>query len=297
MLQKALDDSALEVVVEAAEGLEALGALNAAPVLVGLLHHHSEAVRQTAAQALERVADGAVLKDLLAALDDASPTVRFSLAGALAHAGRDGGGLAPEQQKQVLDRLETMLQHDADPGVRSRAATALSECGSPAQLAALWRCVTAAEDGRVQDKAWQAFLDILARTARLPLLQEWDRNLASAKQGPRRLQMLGEVMARWQKRSETKAVAVSAEEMLVQAQLDQGQWTAAFPLLRDLLSRPGGDPDNDRRLHWLLTVGQQAMQEGNRAEALRAVQEAQPFLPRTGVLADAFEKLEKQASP
>ena len=53
VLRKALDDSALEVVVEAAEGLEALGALNAAPVLAGLLHHHSEAVRQTAAQALD----------------------------------------------------------------------------------------------------------------------------------------------------------------------------------------------------------------------------------------------------
>ena len=297
VLRKALDDSALEVVVEAAEGLEALGALNAAPVLVGLLHHHSEAVRQTAAQALERVADGAVLKDLLVALDDASPTVRFSLAGALAHAGRDGGGLTAEQQKQALDRLERMLQHDADPGVRSRAATALSECGSPAQLAALWRCVTAAEDGRVQDKAWQAFLDVLARAASLPLLQEWDKNMASAKQGPRRLEMLGEVLARWQKRSETKAVAVSAEEMLVQAQLDQGQWAAAFPVARDLLSRPGSEAETDRRLHWLLLVGQQALQDGAKADALRAVQEAQPYLPRTGALADAFDKLEKQAAP
>ena len=297
VLQKALDDSALEVVVEAAEGLEALGALNAAPVLVGLLHHHSEAVRQTAAQALERVADGAVLKDLLSALDDASPTVRFSLAGALAHAGREGGGLSQEQQKQVLERLETMLQHDSDPGVRSRAATALSECGSPAQLAALWRCVTAGEDGRVQDKAWQAFLDILGRSGSLPLLQEWDRTAASAKQGPRRLQMLAAIMDRWQKRSETKAAAVSAEEMLVQAQLDQGKWAAAFPVARDLLSRPGSETETDQRLHWLLIVGQQALQEGSRAEALRAVQEAQPFLPHAGSLADDFAKLEKQASP
>ena len=297
VLQKALDDSALEVVVEAAEGLEALGALNAAPVLAGLLHHHSEAVRQTAAQALERVADGAVLKDLLAALDDASPTVRFSLAGALAHAGREGGGLSEEQQKQVLARLETILQHDADPGVRSRAATALGECGSREQLAALWKCATAAEDGRVQDKAWQAFVDLLARSASLPLLEEWDHTVASAKQGPRRLQLLGEMTARWQKRTETKAAAVSAQEMLVQAQLDQGKWPAAFPLVRDLLSRPGGEADTDRRLRWLLAVGEQALQEGSRAEALRAVQEAQPYLPKSGELNDAFGKLEKEASP
>ena len=297
VLQKALDDSALEVVVEAAEGLEALGALDATPVLAGLLHHHSEAVRQTAAQALERVADGAVLKDLLAALDDASPTVRFSLAGALAHAGRDGGGLSEEQQKQVLARLETMLQHDADPGVRSRSATALGECGSTAQLDALWKCVAAGEDGRVQDKAWQAFLEILSRSASLPLVQEWDKTMAAAKQGPRRVQMLNELTARWQRRSETKAVAVSAEELLVRALLDQGQWSAAFPVLRDLLSRTGSEEETDRRLRWLLTVGQQALQEGGRAEALRAVQEAQPYLPKSGELTDAFGKLEKQVSP
>ena len=297
VLQKALDDSALEVVVEAAEGLEALGALDATPVLAKLLHHHSEAVRQTAAQALERAADGAVLKDLLAALDDASPTVRFSLAGALAHACRDGGGLSEEQEKQVRARLETMLQHDADPGVRSRSATALGECGSPAQLAALWKCVTAGEDGRVQEKAWGAFLEILTRSASLPLVQQWDKTMASAKQGPRRVQMLNELTTRWQRRSETRAAAVSAEELLVQAQLDQGQWSAAFPVVRDLLSRTGSEEETDRRLRWLLTVGQQARREGAHAEALRAVQEAQPYLPKSGELTDAFGKLEKQVSP
>ena len=84
VLQKAVDDSALEVVVEAADGLESLGALDATPVLAGLLHHHAQAVRETAAQALERSADVAVLKEVTAGLDDASATVRFSLVGALA---------------------------------------------------------------------------------------------------------------------------------------------------------------------------------------------------------------------
>jgi HEAT repeat protein len=297
VLRKALDDSALEVVVEAAEGLEALGALNAAPVLAGLLHHHSEAVRQTAAQALERVADGAVLNDLLTALEDASPTVRFSLVGSLAHAAREGGGLSDEQQKQVLDRLEKILQHDPDAGVRSRTATALSECGSPTQLAALWRCVTASEDNRVQEKAWQAFLEIAARSGSLPLAQEWDRTMLSAKQGPRRLQFLMEMEARWQKRTETMAAAIAAQELLVQAQLDLGKWAAAFPQVRDLLSRPGTETEMDQRLHWLLTVGEQALQEGSRAEALRAVQEARPYLSRAGALTESFDKLEKQASP
>ena len=77
--------------------------------------------------------------------------------------------------------------------------------------------------------------------------------------------------------------------------LDLGKWSAAFPLVRDLLSRPGTEPETNQRLRWMLTVGEQAMQEGNRAEALRAVQEAQPFLPHGGPLAEGFDKLQKQA--
>ena len=190
-----------------------------------------------------------------------------------------------------------MLQHDPDAGVRSRTATALSECGSPTQLAALWRCVTASEDDRVQEKAWQAFLEIAARSGSLPLVQEWDHTMTSAKQGPRRLQFLTEMETRWQKRTETKAAAIAAQELLVQAQLDLGKWAAAFPQVRDLLSRPGTETEMDQRLRWLLTVGEQALQEGSRAEALRAVQEARPYLSRAGALAESFDKLEKQASP
>ncbi|HVS37242.1 MAG TPA: HEAT repeat domain-containing protein [Gemmataceae bacterium] len=297
VLQKAVDDSALEVVVEAADGLESLGALDATPVLAGLLHHHSEAVRETAAQALERSADAAVLKDILAALDDASPTVRFSLIGALAHVGRDGGGLAEEKQKQILDKVEAVLQHDADAGVRSRAATALGECGGSAQLTALWRSLTAGEDGRVQEKAWLAFVEIAARSNSLALVQDWDKTMAAAKQGLRRVQLLGEILTRWQKKAEMKTAVAPVEEMLVQAELDLGKWSAAFPLVRDLLSRPGGETETNQRLHWLLTIGQQAMQEGNKTEALRAVQEAQPYLPRGGPLAEEFDKLQKQATP
>src|SRR5262249_4122146 len=71
-LQKALEDPALEVVVEAAEDLGSLGLPEAAPVLIGLLKHPSEPVRQAAAQALERISDAAILGELLAALDDSS---------------------------------------------------------------------------------------------------------------------------------------------------------------------------------------------------------------------------------
>src|SRR5262249_38730717 len=70
LLQKALDDPSLEVVVAAAENLGLLGVAEAGPVLAVLLRHHSESVRQTAAQALERIADPSALDGVLQAMDD-----------------------------------------------------------------------------------------------------------------------------------------------------------------------------------------------------------------------------------
>lgn len=296
LLQAALDDAALEVVVEAAEDLGALGVLEAGPVLTGLLRHPSETVRQAAAQALERVAEPPVLPGLLSALDDSCATVRFNLVGALAHAAGDGSSLTEEQRGRLLAALDELLLHDSDPGVRSRAATVLGECAPPAQLATLWRCVLAAEDTRVQEKAWTAFVDILARAGQLPLLQEWDRTLTAARQGPRRLRLLNDIVMRWRNQPERKELVLPAQEIQVQAQLELGKWSAAAPLLRDLLTRPAGETELNRRLGWMLTAGEQALREGNRAEALRAVESAQPFLPGVGKLADAFEKLRKEAA-
>jgi HEAT repeat protein len=295
LLQKALEDPALEVVVEAAEDLGALGALEAGPVLTGLLRHHSDTVRQAAAQALERVADAAVLDRLLEALDDGSITVRFSLVGALARAAGGGAALPDAQRQRLEGRLEGLLLRDPDPGVRSRAATVLGECATPALLPTLWRCVQAGEDGRVQEKAWAALLEVLARSGDPALLQEWDRTLANGKHSARRLQLLAEMVGRWQKVPERAAAAAAAQALLVQAQLELGKWAAAFPQVREMLTRPASDAEVGRRLRWLLMIGEQALREGNRQEALRAVQEAQPFLARGGDLAAAFEKLQKQA--
>jgi HEAT repeat protein len=151
LLQKALDDAALDVVVAAAEELGALGALEAGPVLTGLLRHPSEAVRQAAAQALERVAEPSVLPALLNGLGDSCATVRFHLVGALAHAAGDAASISGEQRQRLLARLEKLLLGDGDPGVRSRAATVLGEYAGPEQLELLWRCVLSGEDARVQE--------------------------------------------------------------------------------------------------------------------------------------------------
>jgi HEAT repeat protein len=295
-LQKALEDPAIEVVIEAAEDLGTLGAPEAGPVLTSLLCHQSETVRQTAAQALERVADTSLLNSLLKAVDDPNVNVRFSLVGALGRAVCDGDSLSDEQRKRLLAKLEDLLLHDADPGVRSRAATVLGDCGPATMLPVLWKCVLAGEEARVQDKAWAALVETVARSASLAVLREWDATLTAAKQGPRRLQLLAEVAARWQKRPDTRSLVVPAQEMLVQAQLELGKWSAAFPVVRELLARQGTEAEKAQRLHWLLTVGEQALQEGNKAEAQRVAQEAQPFLTRGAPLADAFDKLAKQAA-
>jgi HEAT repeat protein len=297
LLQKALNDPALEVVVEAAEDLGALGAPEAGPVLLGLLQHTSEPVRQTAAQALERVADRSVLDGLLEVKDEASVTVRFSCVGALARAIGDSHDLEEGKLKQVVRRLEAFLQRDPDAGVRSRAATVLGECAPASTLSTLWKCCHSGEDVRVQEKAWAALIEVLVRAESVQLLQEWDSQLAKAKQGTRRMQMLAEVVARWGRRADQQQLAQQAQETQVNAQLELGKWAMALPLIREILTRPGNEVEVARRLRWLLNAGELALQDGQREEAHRIALEAQPHLPRTGPLTEGFEKLLKASAP
>ncbi|MCS6852863.1 MAG: HEAT repeat domain-containing protein [Gemmataceae bacterium] len=295
LLQKALDDPALEVVVAAAEDLGNLGVPEAGPVLTALLRHPSEPVRQTAALALERAADPSILDSLLAALEDPAVAVRFSLVGALGRAAGDGQALSDPQRARLFARLEDLLLRDADAGVRSRAATVLGQCGTPPEAAFLFRRIQSREDPRVQEKGWEALIQIVVRSQNVELVRDWDRTLAQARLGPRRLQLLSEVHAQWRKNNATLSHLTTVTEALVQAQLDEGKWAPALPLIRELLNRPGGEVEIDRRLRWLLAAGELALQEGNRPEALQVAQDAQPFLPRRPGLAGAFERLEKQA--
>jgi HEAT repeat protein len=297
LLQKSLNDPTLEVVVEAAEDLGTLGAPEAGPVLLGLLRHSSETVRQTAAQALERVADRSVLDGLLELKDDASVTVRFSCVGALARALGEGRDLEEGKIKQVVARLEELLQHDADAGVRSRAATVLGECAPASTLGTLWKCCQSGEDGRVQEKAWAALIEVLVRAESVSLVQEWDGQLGKAKQGARRLQLLTEIVARWGRRADQQQLAQQVQEIQVTAQLEQGKWSTALPLIREILARPGNEMDTARRLRWLLTAGELALQEGQREDAHRIAQEAQSHLPRSGPLVEGFEKLLRGSAP
>ena len=293
ILQKALDDCALEVVVEAAEELGGLGVPEAGPVLTGLLRHTSINARQAAAHALERVADASVLDELLAALDDREVGVRFSLVGAVSHAAAGKKPLTEAQRDKLLKRLRVVLLKDTDPGVRSRAATVLGECGEPSVLPALWQRVAAAEDNRVQEKAWAALVEIIARSVSADLLREWDGRLAKQGQPARRLRLLQEVHEHWQRRPDARVLFVPAAEMLARAHIEQGKWTAAEPLLREMLSRVVDAAACEQALRLLLAGARQALRGGDIVAARRMVAEARPYLSRGSGLADDFDRLEK----
>jgi hypothetical protein len=294
MLQKALEDPALEVVIEVAEDLGVLGVPEAGPVLVRLLRHQADHVRQAAVHALERVADLCVLDDLLKALGDSSEAVRFGLVGAIGHAAGDGQTLSPSQRQQMLTKLQAILLKDADAGVRSRAASVLGECGQPSILPVLWQRMAAGEDSRVQEKAWGSMIEIVARSGSADLLREWDGVLVKANQGAKRLQMLDEIHSRWQTRTDAKERFLVTAPLLSSAKLEQGKWQAAMPLLRELLARAADVPTRESALRGLLTVTEQALRDGDSAQARRLIQDVRPYL-REGKLADEFAKLEKRA--
>src|SRR5262249_30134423 len=159
--------------------------------------------------------------------NDPSVTVRFSLIGALGRVVGDGRGLPDLQKARLLALLESLLVRDTDPGVRSRAATVLGECGLPSTLPILWRRILAAEDSGVQEKPWAAFLDTLTRATSLDLLRQWEHTLAESPQSARQGLLVSEVCGRWAKAEGTKALAATAATALVPGLLEKGKWAAA----------------------------------------------------------------------
>jgi HEAT repeat protein len=297
LLQKALEDKSIEVVVEAAEALGALGAPEAGPVLTELLRHGAENVRQTAAQALERTADVTLIDGLVKGLDDVAGSVRFSLVGAIGKALAGPTAVPEELRKRLLTRLEKVMVSDEDVAVRARAATVLGECGGPEQLAPLWKGVQAGTEGRVQEKAWDAMLEVLGRAASLKLVESWDKELEKAKQTARRVQLWSRVYARWEQRADQREIATRALEGLVEAQIHDGKWQAAAPLGQTLLARcaEAGEAARTRCLKLLLQVAQMALKDGNKSEALRITQEVRGYLT-PGPLSEEFEKVRATAT-
>jgi hypothetical protein len=161
-------------------------------------------------------------------------------------------------------------------------------------LPALWQRARAAEDPRVQEKAWAALVEIVARSGNLELVQEWDRTLAEAKQSVRRLHLLTEVSARWPRREDARSERALAAAGTAGSGADRpGQVGGGVSLCANC-SAERRTTTIERRLHWLLTVGEMAFRDGRRA-APRAAQEAQAFLARHKILGAEFERLARQA--
>lgn len=295
-LEKALSDPSLTVVAEAVESMGSLGVPEAAPLVIGLLRHPADAVRQAAARAAEQVADPASLPALFAALDDPFPSVRFHVVGALARVAQ-AEGLEVNRRQELLRRLEQVLVRDGDPGVRSRAATVLGDLGTPAQLALLWQRVTATEDSRVQVKAWGAFVDILSRSGSLNLVSQWEQTLASQQEHARRVELLAEIRSRWSRTEATRPHVDAVTAALVQALLVQKKWNQASGLITDLARKSANDAELQRRLRWLVTAASQALDEGKPQEAMRLLRDVDDLLPRAGgELGTEFDVIRQRAS-
>jgi HEAT repeat protein len=296
LLHKLLEDKSLEVVIEAAEALGAMGNMEAAPKLTALLSHASEGVRQTAAHALDRTATAELLDDLQKGLQDSNTKVRFSIVGAIGKALSNSPSLSNEKRKGYLDRLEVLLQRDGDAGVRSRVATVLGECGTHESLNGLWQQMQVEGEGQVQEKAWDAFVEIATRTVSVPLLERWDKTMATAKMPTRRVQLWARVYSRWEQSGMLREQATQALEGLVQAEIAAGKWATARPLIQSLLARSNdmGETTRSKYLKWVLQIGRMALSEGNKSEALRLVQEAKPYLVRGERVSEEFESFEKE---
>jgi HEAT repeat protein len=293
-LEKALRDDSLVVVAEAAESLGTIGAPEAVAILAGLLRHPSDAVRQAAGRALEQVANLSVLQELYAGLRDPSANVRFNVVGALARVG-SGANVTEQQRADIVRGLQSVMLKDGDPGVRSRAATVIGDLGTVSDLTFLWQRAATTEDERVKAKAWQALIEILARSGSLELVTQWEQMLANQRAHVARAELLNEVRIRWLKVEGMRGNVDAVTASLVHAQLAQRKWSLAMPLALDLARRAPNEAELKKRLRWLLTAGNQAVDDKKPRDTLQMLKEAEDLLARAGELAYEFDVLRKRA--
>ena len=294
-LQNALSDPALEVVVEAAEDLGSLGVPAAVPLLAGLLKHNAIAVRKTAAQALERIADIAVLDELLVGLDDMDVGVRLGILGAISRAVNQAKAFKEEDKLKLQMRMELILLKDPDAGVRARSATLLGEFGSVNHLVTLWKAAITVGDTRIQEKSWQAFLEVLSKSRDLKLINEW--NITVRKEAPlRRVNFLVELLGKMQPATmNSKTELAPLRELLVQCGIENQKWLPAWSALRELPQALAPE-EIEQRLNLLFQIAEIALNEQAAPDVLQMVDFARPLFVGRKKLQVDFEELYRKAN-
>lgn len=292
-LEMTLLDSSPTVVAQAATSIGALRLPRSGLLLARLLKHPTEEVRLAASAALESVASCQVYHLVMAALDDISPEARLYLVGCLGVIG-DTDGLPEKEQTQLLRKLELVLTQDVDPGVRSKAAAALGKVGGTAVLTVLWQRVQGNEDNRVQDNAWKALVDILARQQSWPVLHQWERLMASQGQGARRWQLLMEIRDRWVRIEETRANLEFVTLALMDAGLSVRKWQQVIPLCLESIRSAQQENAREERLRLLVISCQQAIQDGKGQDLLPVFKEIEGYLPGFKELANTFDDLRRR---
>jgi HEAT repeat protein len=292
-LELTLQDESSTVVANAATSIGALALPRSGDLLARLLKHPMPEVRLACSAALEGIASCRVYRQIMAAVDDASPDARLYLVGCLGRIG-ESDGLPEREQTALIRKLEHVMLHDGDPGVRSKAATAVGKVGGANELTLLWQRVRANEDARVQDNAWKAVVEILVRTQSWAIVDQWQQQLALQTQPERRLALLERIRTVWATLEDTRPMLELVNVVYINAALVQRQWRLARPVCAELIRGAVKEKDKGDRLNLLLQICTQAVDEGKGAEVLPTIQEFEGALTGFKDLAVAFDQLRRR---
>jgi HEAT repeat protein len=295
-LELAIHDSPPGVIANVATSIGALGLPRSGDILAQLLTHPDPQVRNASSAALESIASCRVFHPILAAFDRASPEGRLYLVGCLGRIG-ENDGLPEREQLALVAKLQHVLAHDGDPGVRSKAAAALGKVGGPSELALLWQRVRGNEDARVLNNAWMAMVEILARTRSWPIADQWQQQLAIQSQPDRRLELLKTLRESWKDHEEGRATLDLLNAALIEAALVQRQWKVALPVCLDMIRAAVKEKDKSDRLNLLLQICKQAVDEGKGRDVLSTIQEVEGALRGFPDLAIGFDQLRRRIEP
>lgn len=295
VLEGVLEDAIPSVSAAAVESIGKLNCPGTVKKLIALLRSTvPEEVRKAASEAISPIASLDVLNDLLTAVEDTVPEVRFHIVPALGQIAASAA-INEATKKQIIQRVLRVLAQDRDAGVRSRAAYVMGNIGSPFELVVLWQSVKEGEDARVQERAWQAILEILGRNQSIDLLREWDEFLKKQSEPEKRIQLLQDTKDRWKKAAPNNNSGDSLQSMLVEAFLDYKRWQPAIPIAIDQAKNVTEEQQRVVRIRTLYRIAQMALDDRKAGECAALCRDVQENLNPDKELALLFSQLRLEA--